>query len=580
MSFDGFVTHGIVNELNNKILNGKIDKVYQPQSDELIFVVRTFGETFRLLLSASASNARIHLTEHKFENPSEPPMMCMLMRKHLCGGTIVKISQIDFDRIVKIDVNTKNELGDECIKSVIIEIMGRYSNIIFIDENNKILDSVKHIDFTTSSVRCILPGFIYEYPPKQSKINILSASMPVIMNNLSDCPDDTPIDKFLVSEIMGMSPILARQIVFDFYNDTNVLPQKSTIAPFVVHLFEWFEKVKSNQLVPCVVFDEKENPVYFSCTDLSQYSTYFTVKRYTSLSESVDAYYLLRRIKESISRRSAYLDKLIRNNIERCEKKTAIHEDNLIKCKDKEKYKQYGDLITANIYKIKAGDSVLKTENFYSGKGEEIEIPLDTNKSPAMNARSYYKKYSKLKTREIYSQEQIEISRQEKFYLESIAESLKDITSSEELWEIREELSNEGYIKKTSEKKKNKKKLEPRSFVSDDGYTILVGRNNKQNDVLTLKTAFSTDIWLHTKQIPGSHTLIRTNGTGVAPDATILQAAKICAYFSKARNSSKVPVDYTLIKNVKKPSGVKPGMVVYDHYNTVYVDPEMIKEEV
>ena len=577
MSFDGFVTRCITQELQNTILNGKIDKVYQPERDEIILSVRTREGNYKLLLSASASNPRIHLTTVKRENPMVPPMLCMLMRKHLSGGVITNITQSDFDRVIRLDIETRDELGDICTRSIITEIMGRHSNIILTDGENKIMDSAKHIDFTVSAVRQILPGLIYSPPPKQDKLCADMVNTPQLMNITDSLPDDTPLDKFLVSAFMGMSPLLSREIVYSFCGNTRITKGEADCAAFVIHLSDFFRKICNGDFSPSLVTDNIEKkPTAFSCVTLTQYGNSGTVSQYDSISEVVDAYYEKRSNREHMNRRSAALSKLVGNNIERCEKKLALHRENLEASKDREKFKMYGDLITANIYRISYGMKEVTVENYYSENCEEITIPLKEDVSPSQNAQRYYKKYTKAKTTELYATEQIKLAEDEKFYLESVAENLANVETPAELDEIRTELANEGYVPRQGGKnKKAQQKSAPLCFTSEDGYEILVGRNNRQNDELTLRMAYSTDIWFHTKNIPGSHTIVRTRGTGEAPDTTLMQAAKIAAYYSKAKNSSQVPVDYTAIKNVKKPNGAKPGMVIYDHYNTVYVLPEI-----
>ncbi len=581
MSFDGFVTRAVTDELTKTILGGKIDKVYQPEKDEIIFLIRTKYGSFRLLMSASPSNPRIHLTSVKRENPMTPPMLCMLMRKHLCGGIITNISQISFDRIIRIDIETRDELGDICTRCVICEIMGRHSNIILTDGNNKIMDSAKHIDFTVSAVRQVLPGLIYENPPSQDKLSASYISAPELLSEIDSLPDDALLDKFLVSKIMGMSPLLAREIIYTFCQNTHLLKSEADCASFALHTIDYFKNLCSNSFAPSLVTDIIEKrPIAFSCVRLSQYENGTKIENVSSISQVIDAYYEKRSNREHMNRRSSALQKLVSNNIERCEKKLVLHQENLETSKKRDKYKIFGDLITANIYRIKYGMKSVAVENYYSEQGEEIEIPLKEDISPSQNAQRYYKKYTKAKTTEQYATEQIKLAQDEKFYLESVLDALENIETTAELGEIKAELENGGYIPKPKgATKKAQSKSEPLKFISQDGYEILVGRNNRQNDELTLRTAYSTDIWFHTKSIPGSHTIVRTKGTGEAPDTTLMQAAKIAAYYSKAKNSSQVPVDYTAVKNVKKPNGAKPGMVIYDHYNTVYVLPEIPETE-
>ena len=575
MSFDGFVTRCVTDELRSKLLNGKIDKVYQPEKDEIILSVRTRSGNYKLLLSASASNPRIHLTEVQRENPMTPPMLCMLMRKHLAGAVIIDIKQNGFDRVVRIDAETRNELGDLCTRSVIIEIMGRHSNIILVDDSGRIMDSAKHIDFTVSAVRQVLPGMTYELPPAQDKTAADSLKATELMEALAAQPEDTLMDKFLLSEIMGMSPLLAREIVYRFSGNTKMMKCEVDCAAFVVHTVDFLKNICGGIYEPSLVIEPSEKkPVAFSCVRLSQYEGAYKIEEYDSISEVIDSFFEIRSRREHMNRRSAALLKLIHNNIERCQKKIVMHKEHIRSAQDRDKYKMYGDLLTANLYRIKYGDKSVMVQNYYSESGEMIEIPLKADISPSQNAQRFYKRYNKAKTTEKFASEQLEIAENEKYYLESVADALENADTPVELDEIRQELMTEGYIaKQNNAKKKQQKKSEPIKIISVDGYEILIGRNNRQNDELTLKSAYSTDLWFHTKEIPGSHTIIRTRGTGEAPETTMMQAAKLAAYYSKARNSSKVPVDYTLIKNVKKPNGAKPGMVIYDRYNTVYVTP-------
>ena len=575
MSFDGFVTRCVTDELRSKLLNGKIDKVYQPEKDEIILSVRTRNGNYKLLLSASASNPRIHLTEVQRENPMTPPMLCMLMRKHLAGAVIADIKQNEFDRVVRIDAETRNELGDLCTRSVIIEIMGRHSNIILVDDSGRIMDSAKHIDFTVSAVRQVLPGMTYELPPAQDKTAADSLKATDLMEALAAQPEDALMDKFLLSEIMGMSPLLAREIVYRFSGNTKMMKCEVDCAAFVVHTVDFLKNICGGIYEPSLVIEPSEKkPVAFSCVRLSQYEGAYKIEEYDSISEVIDSFFEIRSRREHMNRRSAALLKLIHNNIERCQKKIVMHKEHIRSAQDRDKYKMYGDLLTANLYRIKYGDKSVRVQNYYSESGEEIEIPLKADISPSQNAQRFYKRYNKAKTTEKFASEQLKIAENEKYYLESVADALENADTPAELDEIRQELMTEGYIaKQNNAKKKQQKKSEPIKIISVDGYEILIGRNNRQNDELTLKSAYSTDLWFHTKEIPGSHTIIRTRGTGEAPETTMMQAAKLAAYYSKARNSSKVPVDYTLVKNVKKPNGAKPGMVIYDRYNTVYVTP-------
>lgn len=576
MAFDGFVTHCMAEEWKNLILGGKIDKIYQPERDEIILTVRTPNGNHRLLLSASASNARANITTETRENPITAPMFCMLLRKHLSGGKIIGIAQNGFDRVLRLEIESYTELGDLTSEYLIIEIMGRHSNIILTDSGNKILDSAKHIDFTVSAVRQILPGLFYELPPAQDKAEPLSLGAAEITARLSQADADVLMDKWLLSEFIGMSPLTAREIVYRYAGNTKIIRGEIDPRWFGKHICDFLQAIGQNQYSPCVVLENGTGkPLAFSCVELTQYEGSAQIRPMPDMSGAVEYYFSTRARQERLNQKSASLIKLIHNNIERCEKKLALHRDNLKKSRNREKYKIYGDLLTANLYRVRYGMDAVEVENYYSENGETVKINLKPNLSPAQNAQNYYKRYNKAKTTEKYAAEQIAEAEEELYYLETVLDAVQKAESPVTFTEIREELAQQGYLpKQPGKKKKNTAVSKPNRFISSDGYEILVGRNNKQNDELTLRMAYSTDLWFHTKVIPGSHTIVRTRGGEEVPERTILEAACLAAYYSKAQNSTQVPVDFTAVKNVKKPNGAKPGMVIYDHYNTVYVTPE------
>ncbi len=576
MAFDGFVTHNIVRELKNTLLSGKIDKIYQPEKDEITVSVRTHDGTFRLLMSAATSNPRLHLSDVSRQNPINAPLFCMILRKHLTGGKITDITQHGFDRIVKIDIECYTEMGDLTGKSLIIEIMGKHSNIILTQNDNKIIDSIKHVDFTTSAVRQVLPGLFYEFPPKQDKQEPNTLLEADLADRIRHLNPDCLMDKFLVSELIGMSPLLAREIVFRHSGDTKVFACDINPEDFAKHTTAFISSIIKGKETPSVV-KEKDGgkPTAFSCVNLTQYNGLNVVTPAESLSYAVEEFFLSRDLHERLTQKAAGTVKTVNNNIDRCRKKIAIHREILEKSKEREKYKICGDLLTANLYRIESGASEITVQNFYSENMEDKTISLKPELSPSGNAQRYYKLYTKSKTAEEHSIQQLTEAETELEYLETVLDSITRASTYNDIAEIREELSEQGYISSGNpKKKKSLKKSKPLEFLSSDGYTILVGRNNKQNDELTIRMAFSTDMWLHTKNIPGSHVLIRTNGTGEVPDNTLVEAAQIAAYFSKAQNSKGVGVDYTLIKNIRKPNGSNPGFVIYDTNYTVYVDPD------
>ncbi len=577
MSYDGFVTHAIADELNNILIGGKIDKVHQPERDELILQIRTQSGTHRLLLSANASHPRVHLTQISKDNPMNPPMFCMLMRKHFQGNKILKITQDGFDRILRIETEGRNEMGDLCRRDIVVEIMGRHSNIILIDENNRIMDSAKHVDFTVSAVRQILPGLFYESPPAQEKISPDNYSLLDLMTRLDKEPEDTLLDKFLLSSFTGLSPLLAREIVYRFGKNTKITKGEVNTASFLTEADSFIKEICANNYHPTLVISKDEKkPTAFSCMFLTQYEGGAILEKLDSISAVIDAYYEKRAQKDHMNQRSAHLCKLVQNNIDRCEKKLVLHRENLEKSKDRETYKNYGDLITANLYRLSVGMKSLEAENYFSENLETIQIPLKEDLTPSQNAQRYYKLYTKAKMTELHATEEIAKATEEKTYLESVLESLEKAETPVDLAEIKNELVDEGYLPKVNTKQaKSQKKSTPMQFISSDGYEILVGRNNKQNDELTIRMAYSTDWWFHTKDIPGSHVIVRAKGETEIPDNTVLEAAALAAYYSKAQKSVKVPIDYTTVKNVKKPNGAKPGMVIYDHYYTLLIDPKL-----
>ncbi len=569
MALDTLVIKALVDELSDKLTGGRIDKIHQPERDELFINVRTYEKNYKLVISASPSYPRIHFSESRKENPTAPPMFCMLLRKHLSSGKIVKISQVDFERIIRFDIESYNELGDLTEKHLIAELMGRNSNIILTDENMKIIDSARHVDFTQSSVRQILPGCMYVSPPKQNKIPILSDEIQNAEIDFS-MPGISP-DKALMNAVSGISPLTAREIVYKAYGTCSLLcgeisdPSKITA-----------EIRKGFRLHPCMLKNTSGKLADFSAIDIKQYGTGMEVIPYPDISSLLEDFYKKRDEADRMKQKSASLVKLLHNHEERLSKKLIIQQKTLDDAQKKELYKIKAELLSANIYQLESGLKSIRLLNYYDENGGEINIALNPGFTPSQNIQRYYKLYAKAKNAETEVSNQLKHTKEDLEYIKSTLAFAESAANESDLNAIRAELAEQGFLKRVSAKKKQKKESisKPMHFVSCDGFDIYVGKNNTQNDYLTLKFANSMDLWFHTKQIHGSHTIIKLGQNKDVPDSTIEEAAGLAAYYSKARASSKVPVDYTRIKNVKKPNGAKPGMVIYDFYNTIYVEPK------
>ncbi len=580
MPFDGIVTKCIVNELNLLLSGGRVDKVFQPEADEIVLLIRSKGQNYRLVASANASYPRLHITTAQKENPQVPPVFCMLMRKHVAGGKLLDISFHDYERVISINIESVNELGDLSIKRLVVEIMGKHSNIILLNSEDKIIDSIKHVDSDVSSVREVMPARHYVLPPAQDKQLPENISPDSIFQN-EKASTAKHIEGLMLDIIKGFSPYTCR----DICTGAGVNP-KTPVAKLsdsekediISSLRIYINKIKSNVFEPCIVYQDSNflKPADFYCFKPLQPSV---LKQYELLSVALDDYYSLRDTNERLGQRKGDVVKVVKNGIDRCDKKIAIFHEKLREVADREKLQLYGELLTANIYCISSGTKSARVLNYYSENEEYIDIPLNEYKSPQDNAQRYFKQYSKAKSTHLNVMQQLEDTLSELKYLESVQTMLENCSSNQEIDEIRQELIDQGYIKssvRNSKKKKQEKPSSPLEFVSSDGFQILVGKNNKQNDMLTLKTAASYDLWLHTKNIPGSHVIIRTDRNEV-PDSTLLEAATLAAYHSSARMSYNVPVDYTSVKNVKKPGGAKPGMVIYESFKTINVTPDEIR---
>jgi len=583
MSFDGIVTRAVINELETSIVGGKITKIYQQEKDEILIHIHNLGKNYRLILSASSNNPRIYLTNYSKKNPDTPPVFCMLLRKHLTNGIITEINQYELDRIVMIDIKCLDEMGEINTKQLIIEIMGKHSNIILVDKFSRtIVDSIKRVPYDMSRVRQVLPGLKYEFPPSNDKVNPIDINFDTFIKIYDKENKNTQIFKFLYTNFIGLSPLISREICYRAHIDERKSMEYLDINEkelLFKSLKELMEDIKFKNFSPNIIFHSERNEIIdFHSMNISQYSD-MNIEHNESMSFILDKYYLEKDILDRISQKSLSIKKSIQVKLDRSINKLAKQKEELLEAKKREKYKIYGDLISANIYKISKGMNNIQLENFYSENMEEISVPLDVKLSPSENAQYYYKKYAKLKNASKLLESQIPQTQEEIDYLENILISIENCTEIEELEEIKDELINEGYIKNSykNKKKSNNKISKPHHFLSSDNFHIYVGKNNKQNDYLTLKFADKEDLWFHTKNIPGSHVIIKTEHKKV-PDTTLYEAALLAAFYSKGRNSQNVPVDYTYKKNVKKPKGSKPGMVIYENNNTIYVSPS--KQEI
>lgn len=549
MAFDGAFLYKITQELQSAI-ECHVDKIYQPSRDELVFLLRKKGFVKRLLITVKSGSARVHFTENKYENPAVPPMFCMLMRKYLSSARLLRVEQPNLERVLSFVFSTSNEMGDIIEISLVCELIGNSANIILVSSDGKIIESLRHSDIESSS-RLILPGAVYQYPENQGKLN------PLI------CGADTILQKANESSLLavtdGFSPLICREIE----NSNDI---KSTYKRVISDI--------KNANKPILIYNENNEPFDFSYTEISQYGTSFKNKQLESFSLLLDEFYTTRETLTRINQSARDIIKLITNLKNRTEKKLALRLIDLKKCENRENLRIFGELLKANLYSIEKGSSFAEVPNYYDEDMKTVRIPLNPALSPASNANKYFKDYKKTYTAEQTLTELTEKDRQELIYFDSVLDSIARSQTLSELSEIRDELAEAGYIKRPQTAKKQR--AVPTAFkeyTSAEGYKILVGKNNKQNDYLTTTLACKNDLWFHTKNIAGSHVIVFSNGQEVS-DNTILQAALLAAQNSKAATSSKVAVDYTPVKFVKKPNGTKPGMVIYTTNKTIFVTPK------
>lgn len=568
MSMDGLSLYSAMNELNKRLAGGKIDKIQQTDKEELLLMVRSLGQTYRLLINASAADNRVQLTELKKQAPSEAPMFCMLLRKRIAGGKIVRFEQERLDRVLKISIETYNDLGDLSVFALYCELMGKHSNIILANEKGVIVDAIKHVGLGMSSVRFVMPGLEYSAPPAQDKQDPSKASADDF--SMAMCMVGMSIAKALSNAFFGLSPAVAAQLVARYTDKTECTQlseaERKELAERLAAFYADMAQGKEKASAVLNALGETEAVYPFAISGSG-------IKLYDSIGEALDSLYINSDRREWAKRHGASARKVLQNNIERCEKKLALYADALNSGEQMEKCRLYGELLTANLHSLKSGTDTAAVDNYYADPVERIAIPLDRQLTPGENAQRYYKKYQKLKAARDMAIVQREQTLSELNYLEGQLDNLTKCTAENELSELIEELKDQGYIKRDKGGKKKMKLAasKPMHFVSSTGADIYVGKNNRQNDELTLRFASPNDIWMHAKNIPGSHVIVK--GASEQDTATMTEAALLAAYYSRARGSENVAVDYTPRKYVKKPAGAKPGMVIYTTNKTAYVTP-------
>lgn len=577
MAYDAGMLRCIVNEIN---ANGasKVEKIYQPVNDEIVILLHVGRENLRLLINAGSNYPRMNFTDAKTENPVKAPMFCMLLRKHLGGAKLLRASQLGYERACELEFETYDEMGFKSKKYLICEIMGKYSNIILTDHSKKIISALKVVDFSTSAQRQILPGMIYELPPKQDKYNPLDITQEQFLEIYKKSNLEMKCEKFITSNFLGIATPVARQIAFECTRDIDVIlgdvsPQQLQKAFFYV-----IDRLKSAQAEACLTYSNDKIPLEYSYIPIDFYGTDVIVEKFESFSQMVDSFYSKKSKNERIRQKSSDILRLLTNAQARVTKKIAIQTQELENCSKSEEFKLKGDLITANIYLMKRGQDKISVVNYYEDTCPMVEIDLDSRLSPAQNAQRYYKKYNKSKNAKIELTKQLELARIELEYIDTVFESLSKAETESDLSEIRDELYQSGYASRMKNYSLGKQHApKPLKFKTSGGYTVLCGKNNKQNDYITTKLASKTDWWFHVKNLPGSHVLMQCDGEE-PPEKDFTEAAEIAALYSKAQGDN-IAVDYTLAKHVKKPSGSKPGYVIYHVNWTAYVTPDEKKVE-
>lgn len=568
MALDGIFLSSLIEEIKDIIIDCRVEKVNQPEKDEIILSFKKNRKVYKLLISSGANYPRIHLTEFNRENPKQAPIFCMVLRKYLNTATVLGIRQLNSDRLLVIDFKSSDELGFDSMYSLIIEIMGRHSNISLVrTRDNIIMDSIKHVGADVNSFRVLYTGINYIYPPASTKLDAFNFEYDEFYKYITT-KDIQFTEKFFTGTFTGVSSNLSSELVYRYLakNSDFNLENAKNIYDFTTDIFKNMHK-------NIFLASYARNGILkdFHSVELTSLKD-CQIEKFDSPSKLIETFYFRKDTHDRLNAKSSNLQKIVNTNISRCDKKMRILNATLKDCSTKGTYKLHGELLTANIYSLKKGDKFANLLNYYSDNGEYIKIKLDEHKTPSQNVQHYYKKYNKFKVGEEMALIQMKLTQNELKYLHSVLTNILNVDNYSGIEDIKNELIETEYIKlKKRGKTKKSKPTKPRHFISSDGIDIYVGRNNIQNDLLTLKLANKNDMWLHTKDIPGSHVIIKNIGD--IPETTLLEAGNLSAFYSKSQNSSSVPVDYTQVRNVKKPSGAKPGMVIYTTNKTIYITP-------
>ena len=569
MPFDALFLSAVTEELS-VAAGARIDKIQQPSRDTLLLTLRSREGSWKLLATVNPSHPRVQFTELSFENPAQPPMFCMLLRKHLTGARVESFYQKPMERMLDITLSCFDELGVQSQKHLILELMGRASNLILTGPDGRIIDCLRRVDFEMSETRQVLPGLYYREPPAQDKRDPFSLTEEDFLALLAGAEPSERLDKLLLGALNGLSPLLCRELCFRVSGETDTpagaLEDPRAAAEALAAFFR--------QPVQPTLLSRDGVPAEFSCVDIGQYGAFLKKETLPSCCGLLDAFYGKKERSERQRQRAQQLTRQVTNHRDRTARKLELQRQELSQAKDREHLRRCGDLVTANLSRIQKGQAVLRTEDYYDPDLREVEIPLSPQLSPQQNAARYYKNYARAKHAEQVLTEQIARGEEALAYLGSVLEELSRAETEQDMTEIRAELAEQGYVRGQDRKKQMKRPpSRPMEFYSSTGFLILVGRNNRQNDQLTLKSAAKTDRWFHVQKIHGSHVIVACEGR--EPDGqTMEEAARLAAYYSQARQGQNVPVDTTLVRNVKKPAGAMPGMVIYDRYTTLYVTPD------